>query len=150
MKLRILDYLDDIQEFNGVAISSKLRCTCGNCSFVFLHTGKQTKGILAPYIVKKNKQLAIKARCTKCNNDIIVFDSQIDGSNPKIAEQLNEFTTFTTPRFFEFEVVIKYNYWPENFKEDGNYSNSFENCFIYIIENNKEGKALIEEFSCRR
>ena len=145
MKLRIIEYLDDIQEFNGVAISSKLRCTCGNCSFVFLHTGKQTKGILTPYIVKKNNQLAIKAKCNKCNNDIIVFDSQIDGASPQDTEQTHTFTTFFTTKFSEFEVIIKYNYLPENLKEDGNYSNQFESCFIYIIENNKEGKALIEQ-----
>ncbi len=29
MKLRILDYLCNIEEFNGVAISAKLRCKCG-------------------------------------------------------------------------------------------------------------------------
>lgn len=147
MKLRIIEYLDDIQEFNGVAISSRLRCTCGNYSFEFSHTGKQTKGILAPYIIKRNKQLAIKAKCNKCNNDIIVFDSRIDGSKPKHTGQIHEFTTFATPKFSEFEVLIKYNYWPEKLKEDRNYSNQFKNCFIYIIENNKEGKALIEELN---
>ena len=45
----------------------------------------------------------------------------------------------------EFEVVIKYNYWIKQFKENGEYSNLFEECFIYIIENGKEGSALIEE-----
>ena len=42
MLLRILKYLDNIEEFNEVAISSKLRCSCGNCSFAFCHTGKQS------------------------------------------------------------------------------------------------------------
>ncbi len=45
----------------------------------------------------------------------------------------------------EFEVVIKYNYWIKQFKENGEYSNLFEECFIYIIENGKEGSTLIEE-----
>lgn len=145
MKLRLLDFLDNIEEFNGVAISAKLRCTCGNCSFAFSHTGKQTKGILAPYIIKKNKQLALKAKCSKCGNEIVVYNSQIDGAKPKIVEEIREFTTFATQNSSEFEVMIKYNYFPEKLKEDGNYSNQFENCFIYIIDNGKETKALIEE-----
>ena len=145
MRLRLLDYLDDISEYNGVAISSKLHCTCGNCAFAFSHTGKQTKGILAPYIIRKNKQLVLKANCSKCGNEVVVYNSQIDGSTPKIAEETHEFTTFSTKNLSEFEVVIKYNYFPDKFKENGEYSNSFENCFIYIVEKGKEGKALIED-----
>ena len=145
MELRILEYLDNIQENNGVAISAKLHCTCGNCAFAFSHTGKQTKGILAPYIIRKNKQLVLKANCSKCGNEIVVYNSQIDGSTPKIAEETHDFTIFSTKNLSEFEVVIKYNYFPEKLKEDGNYSNQFEDCFIYIIDNGKETKALIEE-----
>ena len=145
MKLRLSEYLKNVEEFNGVAISAKLHCTCGNCAFTFSHTGKQTKGILAPYIIKKNKQLVLKANCSKCGNEIVVYNSQIDGSTPKIAEETHEFTTFATKNLSEFEVVIKYNYFPEKLKEDGNYSNQFEDCFIYIIDNGKETKALIEE-----
>ena len=145
MKLRLSEYLKNIEEFNGVAISAKLHCTCGNCAFAFSHTGKQTKGILAPYIIRKNKQLVLKANCSKCGNEIVVYNSQIDGSTPKIAEVTHEFTTFSTKNLSEFEVVIKYNYFPEKLKEDGNYSNQFEDCFIYIIDNGKETNALIEE-----
>ena len=145
MKLRLSEYLKNVEEFNGVAISAKLHCTCGNCAFAFSHTGKQTKGILTPYIIRKNKQLVLKANCSKCGNEIVVYNSQIDGSTPKIAEETHEFTTFATKNLSEFEVVIKYNYFPEKLKEDGNYSNQFEDCFIYIIDNGKETKALIEE-----
>lgn len=145
MKLRLLDYLDNIEEFNGVAISAELRCTCGNYSFAFSHTGKQTRGILAPYIIKKNKQLVLNAKCSLCNNEIVVFDSRIDGSKAKNSIEIQDFATFVTPKRSDFEVIIKYNYWPENLKEGGSYSNQFENCFIYIIENDKESKALIEE-----
>lgn len=145
MKLRLSEYLKNVEEFNGVAISAKLHCTCGNCTFAFSHTGKQTKGILAPYIIRKNKQLVLKANCSKCGNEIVVYNSQIDGSTPKIAEETHEYTTFSTKNLSEFEVVIKYNYFPEKLKEDGNYSNQFEDCFIYIIDNGKETKALIEE-----
>jgi hypothetical protein len=45
-----------------------------------------------------------------------------------------------------FSVMIKYNYFPEMLKNGEVYSNQFENCFVYIVDNNgKEGKALIEE-----
>ena len=147
MKLRILDYLDDIKEFNGEAISGKLRCTCGNHQFEFFHTGRQTKGILAPYIIRKNKQLILRAKCVCCGEIIDVYNSMIDGTNSKTQEESHDFIPFVIPKIEkdEFEVVIKYNYWIKQFKENGEYSNLFEECFIYIIENGKEGSALIEE-----
>ena len=80
MKLRILDFLTDIQEVNGVALSARLQCTCGCSDFNFLHTGKQTRGIFAPLIIKKNGQLVLKATCHCCGNSIIVYDSEIDGT----------------------------------------------------------------------
>ena len=147
MKLRLSDYLDDISEHNGVAISSKLRCTCGNSLFEFFHTGKQTKGILAPYIIRKNKQLILQAKCRSCGKTIEVFNSSLDGSRTKAQVGTYEFTAFALPKSnsSEFEVVIKHNYFPEKFKENGEYSNSFENCLVYIVQDGKEGKALIEE-----
>ena len=147
MALRILKYLDNIEEFNGVAISAKLRCTCGDCFFAFSHTGKQTKGILAPYIIRKNKQLILQAKCRSCGKTIEVFNSALDGSRAKEQAGTYEFTAFALPKSkaSEFEVVVKYNYFPDKFKENGEYSNSFENCLIYIVENGKECKALIEE-----
>ena len=42
-------------------------------------------------------------------------------------------------------MIIKYNYFPDKFKENGDYTNSFENCFVYIVQDGKECKALIEE-----
>ena len=147
MPLRTLKYLYNIEEFNGVAISAKLRCTCGDCFFRFSHTGKQTKGILAPYIIKQNKQLVLQAKCRNCGKTIEVFNSKLDGTRAKPQVETYEFTTFTLPKsnIAEFEVVVKYNYFPEKIKENGLYSNNFENCFIYIVNDGKEGKALIEE-----
>lgn len=147
MRLRILDYLDDISEHNGVAISSKLRCTCGNSYFEFFHTGRQTKGVLAPYIIRRNIQLILHAKCRNCGKTIEAFNSALDGSHTKAQVGTYEFAAFALPKskVTEFEVVVKYNYFPDKFKENGEYSNSFENCFIYIVQNDKEGKALIEE-----
>ena len=147
MSLRILKYLDNIKEFNGVAISAKLRCSCGNYSFTFSHTGKQTKGILAPYIIRKNKQLILQAKCRSCGKTIEIFNSALDGTRAKAQAETYEFATFTLPKsnVAEFEVVVKYNYFPEKIKENNEYSNNFENCFVYLVKDNKEGKALIEE-----
>ena len=146
MKLRILDFLTDIEEVNDVALSAKLQCTCGCTNFYFSHTGKQTKGILAPYIVKKKGQLILKALCHSCGNSIIVYDSEKDGTHTFGNRLTTEFVSFVSKSLpNDLSVVIKYNYFPEKFKENGEYSNSFENCFIYIVENGKEGKALIEE-----
>ena len=63
MKLRILDYIKDVKEHNGVSLSAKLQCTCGCSNFEFSHTGKQTRGVFAPFIIKKNGQLILKAVC---------------------------------------------------------------------------------------
>lgn len=148
MRLRLLDYLTDIQEFNSVSISAKLQCTCGSTEFEFLHTGKQTKGILSPFIVKENGQLILKAICPCCKNSITVYDSTKDGVHASNKEITNEFIPFVAPRSLptHFSVVIKYNYYPEKLKERETYSNQFENCFIYIMnKNGEEGKALIEE-----
>ncbi|MBR0449492.1 MAG: hypothetical protein IIX30_01595 [Clostridia bacterium] len=147
MKLRLLDYLSDIKEFNGVSLSAKLQCTCGSNSFEFSHTGKQTRGILAPFIVKKNDQLVLKAFCPSCGNSIIVYDSTKDGAHACDISSPCEFVPLVAKSLpNQLSVVIKYNYFPEKFKMEKVYSNQFENCFIYIIDKNrKEGKALIEE-----
>ncbi len=147
MELRILDYLTNIEEFNGVSFSANLKCTCGATEFQFLHTGKQTKGIFAPFIVKKEHQLILKAVCHSCKNSIIVYDSVKDGANSPKASSAHEFVPFVSNKLpNQFSVVIKYNYFPEKIKIGEVYSNQFENCFIYIIDKNgREGKTLIEE-----
>ena len=147
MLLRTLEYLDNVTEFNGVAISAKLRCSCGNYSFAFSHTGKQTKGILAPYIVSKKRQLILQAKCQNCGKTIEVFNSTLDGTRAKSQVETCEFATLVLPKSREtkLEVILKYNYFPEKMNENGEYSNNFENCFVYIVKDGQEGKALIEE-----
>ena len=147
MKLRILEFLTDIQEVNGVALSAKLQCTCGCSDFEFSHTGKQTKGILAPLIIKKKGQLVLEAFCHCCGNSIIVYDSKKDGTRARDNCLTGEFLPFVSKSLpNNFSVIIKYNYFPETLKDGEVYSNQFENCFVYIVDDNgKEGKTLIEE-----
>lgn len=147
MTLRTLDYLTNIQEYDGVAISADLQCSCGCNSFSFQYKGKQTKGILAPYIIKSNKQLAIKATCEHCQNSFVLYDSSKDGSTPKACADETNFVPFVLPKSNEkfYKAIIKYNYRPEKIKCENQYSNQFENCFVYLLRQNGKEEALIEE-----
>ena len=71
----------------------------------------------------------------------------MDGTRAKSQVETCEFATLVLPksRETELEVILKYNYFPEKMKENGEYSNNFENCFVYIVKDGQEGKALIEE-----
>ena len=146
MRLRILDYLCNIQEHKGVALSANLKCTCGSSEFHFVHTGTQTKGILRPFIVKKHRQLVLMAECPRCSRNIIVYNSTTDGAHPCAKDITCDFVPFISGRTpNHVSVVIKYNYCPENLKTEGEYSNCFENCYIYLIDEKGKEKALIEE-----
>lgn len=147
MKLRTLDYLTNIQEHNGVAVSANLKCTCGCDTFSFQYKGKQTKGIFAPYIIKSNNLLVLKATCEHCQNSFILYDSSQDGSSPKSCFDESDFASFVFPESGKTfcQAVVKYNYWPEKMKFENRYSNQFENCFVYVIQKNGKERALIEE-----
>ena len=147
MKLRTLNFMTDIQEVNGVALSAKVQCSCGARKFHFFHSGKQTKGIFSPFIIRHKQQLLLKAVCPICKNAIILYDSTQDGASADKKRSACECKPFETNTLSSpFAIAIKYNYFPDNLKMNGVYSNQFENCFIYILDDNgKEGKALIEE-----
>ena len=81
-KLRIIDNIKILEEHDNVAMACQLICDCGCNHFIIFHTGKVTKGIFAPYLIKKDKQIVIKAVCKDCGKSIIVFDSKIDGIKP--------------------------------------------------------------------
>ena len=139
-ELRILSNLNIYETHDNVAIAGKLICDCGCSLFSIFHTGKVTKGVLAPYLVNKDKQIVIKAVCKDCGKSIIVFDSKIDGINPLVGN------LYTSEKFLiknikeDFEITLKYNYYPKDFK-----SNKFIECFIDIKnENMKKVKQLYE------
>ena len=126
MNLRIIDNLTNIIEHDNVALEGKLICDCGNTHFEIHHSGKQTRGILASYLVKKDKQILILAKCPHCGKTIAIYDSGLDGhgGNP---------TNNTTQPFImkngtnQFEIRMMYNYYEQNFK-----TNLFEECFVEI------------------
>lgn len=145
--LRILEYLTNVRECNGASVLAELRCHCGCSSFAFSYRGKQTKGILAPYIVKSKGQLTLKATCDACGEDIIVYASDKDGANPDIHIKNIDFTPFIIPGVnASFNTVtLKYNYRPEKMKTGNLYSNFFENCFVTALNYAGKEIVLIEE-----
>lgn len=134
-KLRIIDNLNIYEIHDNVAIAGKLMCDCGCHLFSIYHTGKVTKGILAPYLIKKDKQLVIRVVCKDCGNSINIFDSKIDGIKPIMCDTYPE-EKFQIKNIDEnFEIVLKYNYYSKDYK-----TNNFVECFIEI--KNKDMKQI--------
>lgn len=130
-KLRIIDNLNIYETHNNVAVAGKLVCDCGCNCFSIFHTGRVTRGILAPYLLKKDKQIVIKAVCKDCGKSIVIFDSKKDGLKALTCDTYPE-EKFKIKNIDEnFEIIIKYNYYPEDYK-----TNNFVDCFIEI--KNKE------------
>ena len=131
-KLRIIDNLENIYEHNNVALEGDLVCDCGNQYFKIYHSGKQTKGIFAPYLVKNNSQIIIEAQCTCCEHSIIIFDNSIDGVKRVNADETVKklFNIFNDT--YAYKIHLMYNYFENNFK-----TNLFEDCLIEIISNSK-------------
>ena len=134
-KLRIIDNIEILEEHDNVAMACQLICDCGCNHFSIFHTGKVTKGILASYLLKKDKQIVIRAVCKDCGKSIIIFDSKLDGIKPLVCDSYPE-DKFQIKNIDEnFEILLKYNYYPRDYK-----TNNFIECFIEI--KNKEMKKI--------
>ena len=134
-KLRITDNIKILEEHDNVAMACQLICDCGCNHFIIFHTGKVTKGILVPYLIKKDRQIVIKAVCKDCGKSIIIFDSKIDGIKPIMCDTYPE-EIFQIKNMDEnFEIVLKYNYYSKDYK-----TNKFVDCFIEI--KNKDMKKV--------
>ena len=137
MKLKQTNFINNLRvDFdNGAAVSGNLVCDCGCNKFKVMHTGKQTKGILAPFIVPIKNQLSIVAGCTQCDKRIVLVDNQPD-SKEELLLEIKEIK--------EFNIICKVNYWPENLKNaDGSHNNNYEELMLYTMINGKE-KAIFE------
>lgn len=139
-QLRILDNLRIIIERDEVALMGELVCDCGCEHFYIFHSGKQTKGILASYLIKKDKQIVIKAVCEKCGKEIIIYDSKIDGIKP-LGNNEYPIDKFVLKNIKDsYEITLKYNYYKNDYK-----TNKFVDCFIEIKnEDMKKVKQLYE------
>ena len=126
-ELRIINNLEIIEEIDNVALKGKLKCNCGCNVFYIYHTGKQTKRILSPEIVKHKKQVVINAQCVNCKEIIKIFDSTIDGIKPVDAKQY-EFKKLVLKKDIDtFKIIMMYNYYKEDYK-----TNKFVECFIDV------------------
>lgn len=132
-ELKTLKNLKNVVSIDNVALKGSLSCDCGNESFYVYHSGKVTKGILAPYIIKKNNQLIVVAKCCCCGNVITIFDNN---AATKIEKE-----KFIIPDLDDkFQVTLMYNYYPNNFK-----TNMYEELFVEIKNKDmKKAKILIE------
>ena len=140
-ELRILNNLNIYEIHDNVAMAGKLLCDCGCNIFTVFHTGKTTKGILAPYLIKKDKQIVIKVVCKDCGKSIIIFDSKIDGIRSLTCNNKYEEQEFLIKNISEnFEIDLKYNYYPEYFM-----SNKFVYCFIEIKNKDMKKKKQLYE-----
>ena len=91
-------------------------------------------------MVKKDKQIIIKAVCIKCGKTIVIYDSKIDGLNPSSRDASSEEKFILSNGNDSFEIILKYNYFPKDFK-----TNKFYDCFVEIKnENMNRPKPLYE------
>ena len=139
-ELRILNNLQIVREIDNVAIEGKLICSCGCEEFHIYHTGKQTKGIFAPDIVKNKGQIIVEAKCTNCNETQKVLDTSIDGIKTKEVEQIEFKKLIIKDHIDTFKIIMKYNYYKEDYK-----TNKFIDCFIDVSSNELKSKRRIYE-----
>ena len=125
--LRILPYLRITEERECFALQGRLVCPCGHDAFSLHHTGKQTKGILSSYLAFLDRQLAIKATCTACGEEILVFDSTKDGEQAKPAKGPAHFQELMLPKYpgRSWELILSFN-----FEENAYKTNRFQDIFI--------------------
>ena len=137
-KLRTLDSLIINKEIDEVALSGSLQCFCGCKEFNIYHSGKQTKGILRPNVVKYKGQIIIYAKCINCNKTIKILDTNIDGIKPKVRPQQQTKQLIIKNNVKEFKINLYFNYNKENYK-----TNSFEECYIEVENDELKNKKII-------
>ena len=139
MDLSFKDFFVIEEEHDKVAVSGNLKCSCEMDKFLVYHTGKQTKGILSPYIKKMDKQILIEAKCPKCGRTIQIYDNTIDGEKPAMASVL-ERKQFLYKDMSEFKIKIILNYYEENYM-----TNKFVTIYVYLFDDNGKQIVLYEE-----
>ena len=139
MDLSFKDFFVIEEEHDKVACNGILKCSCGGEKFSIYHTGKQTKGILSPYIKKTQKQILVDAKCSKCGRIIQIYDTTIDGEKTVVACH-PERQQFIYKNLTDFKVKIFLNYYEENYM-----TNNFAMIYIYLYDDNNKQIVLYEE-----
>lgn len=112
MELRFKEYFHLTEEHEHIAAKGTLRCACGGQRFVVRHSGRQTKGILAPHIADVDHQVRIEAVCAACGQRIPLLDSTIDGLTPRPAD-IHPLTELAIKGQREFSLEVAMNYRDE-------------------------------------
>ena len=134
--LRIIHNVENVCERNHAEVECDFVCKCGGRDFTISHSGRQTKGIFAPYLIKYHNQIVIEAQCAGCGSRIVVFDSSVDGTKKSERREAPEKTFEILNGADAYKIHLMYNYRESNFK-----TNLFEDCFIEI-SNSKFKKPL--------
>ncbi len=137
-KIRIYENLKTLEERTNVALQGSLICDCKNEFFYISHTGRQTRGILAPFLVKKERQLSIVCSCCRCGKKFNLYDSTVDGLKPIDAPKL-EYQDFSQNSTRAFKVVMSYNYFEKDYL-----TNRFAECMITLLDENEKQYVLFE------
>ena len=104
--------------YQNASIEADFICTCGCDTFFIQHTGLFRKSIFGGVsIIKKNKQLVIKAKCSQCHAEYLLYDSTKDGISPN-GILCGEFYPLCIHGENTFQINLKYNFMEENYKTD--------------------------------
>ena len=80
---RIFNFAEIIEDRGDTAVKVSLKCTCGCKNFNVHYLGKKGTPFLSSSIVKikhdDDKRIVFTAKCNTCKNQILVYDSFIDG-----------------------------------------------------------------------
>lgn len=137
MELSFKKYLEinkeETEKYNKESLIGNLKCSCGSYEFNLYHTGRVTKGILLPYVVKTQKQIFLEAVCSSCNKRIQLYDSCVDGEKPIIVPH-PEKKKLEIKGVDKFKLEICLNYM----NDDYYFTNKFFTFYLYWKTNNKD------------
>ena len=143
-KLEILKNLCNLEEKEECALKGDLVCLCGNKFFSIYFNGKQTKGILAPDLVKRRGILQIEGRCSNCGQEISIYNSLSRVTLKKKSKILSKNSDEQSLIRFgvsPYKIKLMYNYYQEKYKTD-----EYEMILIDVFDIRKnKWKRIVEE-----
>lgn len=127
------NYICNQQINSSCTVSGNLQCNCGSYKFYILHNGKQTHGILFPYII--GRKLTVIAECSKCKNRIILCGNDTDTTKLAYFSNKNNIILMS----LSFDI----NYFKEKMYKDGRFTTDYE---LICIRGESEKKKYEEIF----
>lgn len=116
--MRLDSNFENVINHENASLEADLKCSCGSKVFNVFHSGVQKKTLFGRvYVSKKQKQLIIKSKCSKCGKEYLVYDSTIDGVRPK-GNPIYEFTSLEINGVSNFNLRLIYNFYEENYNTE--------------------------------